>query len=72
MRVMTTVWGIGFLLEAAIRIYLVLALSTEQFLIVSPFIIYGIIGVLAVWTFFIAVKAVKKRGNTAEPDRTSE
>ncbi|GHO58122.1 VC0807 family protein [Ktedonobacter robiniae] len=60
MRVMTTVWGIGFLLEAAIRIYLVLALSTEQFLIISPFIIYGIIGILAVWTFFYSRQGRKK------------
>ncbi|GHO49123.1 VC0807 family protein [Ktedonospora formicarum] len=60
MRVMTTVWGIGFLLEAAIRIYLVFALSTEQFLIVSPFIIYGIIGILATWTFFYSRAGRKK------------
>jgi hypothetical protein len=52
MRVMTAVWGVGFLLEAAIRIYLVTVLSTEQFLIVSPFVIYGIIGLLMAWTFY--------------------
>lgn len=51
MRVMTMVWGVGFLLEAAIRIFLVLTLSVAQFLAVSPFVIYGIIVLLIVWTF---------------------
>src|SRR5581483_3429707 len=60
MRLTTTVWGIGLMLEAAIRIYLVLTLTTEQFLIVSPFVIYGIIGILAVWTFLYTRKGRKR------------
>jgi hypothetical protein len=60
MRVMTAVWGVGFLLEAAVRISLVLVLTTEQFLIVSPFVIYGIVGVLAVWTFLYSRQGRKK------------
>jgi hypothetical protein len=60
MRVMTAVWGVGFLLEAAIRIFLVLTLTTEQFLIISPFVLYGIIAVLAVWTFFYSRQGRKK------------
>lgn len=51
MRVMTAVWGVGFLLEAAIRIFLVLTLSVAQFLVISPFVIYGIIALLIIWTF---------------------
>lgn len=51
MRLLTAVWGTGFLLEAAIRITLVLTLSTEQFLAVSPFVIYGILAILVIWTF---------------------
>lgn len=50
MRLLTAVWGAGFLLEAAIRIALVLTLSTEQFLAVSPFVIYGILAILVIWT----------------------
>ena len=50
MRLLTAVWGVGFLLEAAIRITLVLTLSTEQFLAVSPFVIYGITALLVLWT----------------------
>lgn len=51
MRTTTVVWGLGFLLEAAIRIYLVIILTPGQFLIVSPFVIYGILGILMLWTF---------------------
>lgn len=50
MRLLTAVWGAGFLLEAAIRITLVLTLNPEQFLAVSPFVIYGILAILVIWT----------------------
>lgn len=60
MRVITVVWGIGFLLEAALRTYLVIMLSTGQFLIVSPFVLYGIIGVLFVWMFLYSRQGRKK------------
>lgn len=60
MRVITVVWGIGFLLEAALRTYLVIVLSTVQFLIVSPFVLYGIIGVLFVWMFLYSRQGRKK------------
>lgn len=56
MRLMTVVWGIGLLFEAAIRIYLVLILTPAQFLLYSPFVIYGIIGCLALWTFLYSRK----------------
>lgn len=61
MRVVTIVWGIGFLFEAALRTYLVIVLSTEQFLIVSPFVLYGILGVLIVWMFLYSRQG-RKRG----------
>lgn len=51
MRLLTLVWGVGFLLEAAVRITLVLTLSTGQFLAVSPFVIYGMLAILVFWTF---------------------
>lgn len=51
MRVMSAVWGVGLLLEAAVRISLVVTLSVEQFLAISPFVTYGIIALLIIWTF---------------------
>ncbi len=60
MRVMTVVWGIGFLLEAAIRTTLVIVLSTAQFLIVSPFVFYGAMGVIMLWTFLYSRQGQKR------------
>jgi hypothetical protein len=61
MRVVTIVWGIGFLFEAALRTYLVMVLSIEQFLIISPFVLYGIIGALVIWMFLYSRQG-RKRG----------
>lgn len=50
-RVMSAVWGVGLLLEAVVRVSLILTLSVEQFLAISPFVLYGIIAALFIWTF---------------------
>jgi hypothetical protein len=60
MRVITIVWGIGLLFEAVLRTFLVIKLSIEQFLIVSPFVLYGIIGTLVVWMFLYSRQGRKK------------
>lgn len=60
MRVITVVWGIGFLFEAALRTYLVIVLSTEQFLIVSPFVLYGTLGALLLWMFLYSRQGRKR------------
>lgn len=60
MRVITVVWGIGFLFEAVFRTFLVIVLSTEQFVIISPFVLYGIIGCLFVWMFLYSRQGRKK------------
>jgi hypothetical protein len=61
MRVITIVWGIGFLFEAVLRTFLVMVLSVEQFLIISPFVLYGIIGALMIWMFLYSRQG-RKRG----------
>ena len=43
-------WGLGLLLEAAVRTYLVFTLSIEQFLIVSPIVFYGFYAALLGWS----------------------
>ena len=53
---MTLVWGLGFILEAAIKVILVYTLSISEFLLVSNFVLYGIIALLIFWQ----VKYVKK------------
>jgi hypothetical protein len=49
-RVSNVVWGTGFVLEAAVRTYLVFNLSIEQFLIVSPIVFYGFYAALLGWS----------------------
>jgi hypothetical protein len=47
-RIQTIIWGVCLVLEAVIRISLVFTLSIEKFLIVSPVILYGLIGLTVV------------------------
>ena len=48
-RMITIVWGIGFLGEAIVRTILVYNLSTAQFLAISPIVLYGItIGLIVI------------------------
>lgn len=50
MRRMTTVWGVAYLFEAALRVVLVYALSTGTMVTVSPILIYGFLVALIFWT----------------------
>jgi hypothetical protein len=52
MRTMTVVWGIGLTAETALRAWMALTWPIERFLVVSPFIGYGIYGGLALWTLW--------------------
>jgi len=49
-RLSNVVWGLGFVLEAVVRTYLVFTLSIEQFLIASPIVFYGFYAVLLGWS----------------------
>ncbi len=60
MRFMTTVWGIGLIVEAVIRISLALTIPIQTFLAVSPFIAYGIWGGLMVWTMWYSARGQRK------------
>ncbi|MFE0583399.1 MULTISPECIES: VC0807 family protein [unclassified Streptomyces] len=50
MIVMTTVWGVAYLFEAGVRIALAYLLDTDTMVVVSPIMIYTVLGCLAVWT----------------------
>ena len=49
-RVVSMVWGCGFLLEAGIRIPLALGLPGATFLLLWPVISYGMYAALLTWT----------------------
>lgn len=61
MTFMTVVWGCGLLGATAIACVLVFVLSIRTYLIVSPFVGYGIMGVLALWTVWFS-RRERKRG----------
>ncbi|MFJ4337654.1 VC0807 family protein [Streptomyces sp. NPDC088915] len=50
MRTITLVWGVGYLVEALVRIVLAYALSTSVMVVLSPVLIYATLGALALWT----------------------
>ncbi|MFF1492641.1 VC0807 family protein [Streptomyces sp. NPDC058304] len=52
MIVMTTVWGVAYLAEAAVRVVLAYTLPTDTMVVISPIMIYGVLGLLAAWTTF--------------------
>ena len=50
MRIMTTVWGVGYVLEAGIRVVFALMLTPGTVVILSPIMGIGTTIVLIVWT----------------------
>jgi hypothetical protein len=52
MRLMALVWGAGLTCETALRAWMALTWPIERFLVVSPFIGYGIYGGLTLWTLW--------------------
>jgi hypothetical protein len=57
MTVMTVVWGVGLLVEAAINIVLVFTLSIGQYLLIHPIVGYVATGVLALWSLLYVRRA---------------
>ena len=64
MTVMTLVWGFGLLAQTVIACLLVFRMTIRNYLIASPFLGYGMMGALALWTFWY-VKGMKRRGAAA-------
>jgi intracellular septation protein A len=62
MMVLTVVWGLGLLVDAAVSIALVYALPIKTYLAVNPVVSYTTIGALSLWTF-IYVQRQRKKGN---------
>ncbi|MBC8745690.1 MULTISPECIES: VC0807 family protein [Paraburkholderia] len=65
MRTMTLVWGVGLSAETALRAWMALTWPIERFLVVSPFIGYGIYAGLALWTLWYR-KTMRSRVDAVE------
>ena len=71
MTLMTIVWGTGFLLQTAVACILVFRMPIARYLLVSPFIGYGTVAVLALWTVrYVAQK--KRLGAAREAARSAQ
>jgi hypothetical protein len=57
MMVMTIVWGAGLVVQTALACVLVFQLPIATYLLVSPILGYGAVGVLGLWTFWFARRA---------------
>lgn len=60
MRLMTFVWGLILTAEAAVRVTMAFELSTEHYLALSNFVLYGFIGAAVLWTVFYRKHSVGK------------
>jgi uncharacterized membrane protein len=61
MTVLTVVWGLGLLVDAAISIALVYSLSIKTYLAVNPIVSYSFTGALSLWTF-LYVQLQRRKG----------
>lgn len=61
---MTLVWGCGLILQTAVACVLVFHMSIQRYLIVSPIVGYGMLGLLMLWTFWYGNR-MKRRGMQA-------
>lgn len=61
MMVMTLVWGLGLLADAALSVALLFVLSIREYLIVNPILGYCTIGGLTLWSFLYGHRA-RRRG----------
>ena len=64
MRTLSVVLGLGLVAEMAVRTAMVYAMTTSRFLLVSPFVQYGLTGLLVLW----AVLYMRRR-DAAPSDR---
>ncbi len=70
MTLMTVVWGVGLIAEAAVAGMLVFALTIPQYLLVAPIVGNAAMGALGLWTFWYArrrrrIGAAQRSGDAA-------
>ncbi|AEM82951.1 VC0807 family protein [Streptomyces violaceusniger] len=60
MLTMTTVWGVAYCMESAVRIVLSYTLRTDTMVILSPVLIYAVLASLGVWTSVYGKRSRRK------------
>jgi hypothetical protein len=64
MIIMTLVWGFGLVAQTTVACVLVFHMTIRNYLIASPFLGYGTMAALGLWTFLYA-RRMKRRGEAA-------
>jgi hypothetical protein len=64
-RVLTLVWAVGWMGEFALRLLMVLTLSTAEVLALSPFVFNGVTLALIGWTVAYTRRRQQRRASTA-------
>ena len=64
MRTLSVVLGLGLLVEMAVRTAMVYAMTTSRFLLVSPFVQYGLTGLLLVWAVLYMRRHVSRASSS--------
>jgi hypothetical protein len=70
LRLMTAVWGAGLTGETLLRSWMAWTWPIERFLVVSPFIGYGIYGALLTWTLWYRKVLRERAGAAAQANST--
>ena len=68
--VMTIVWGVAFVVQAAISVTIIEATSTDKAFVINKILPYLFLAVLGAWTFAYGLRA-KRRGEAAGAARTA-
>jgi hypothetical protein len=71
MMIMTVVWGMGLIVDAAVSAALVFVVSVRAYLIINPVLGYGTMGLLTLWTFWF-VRRRRREGNARRAARERE
>jgi hypothetical protein len=66
-RLMTLVWTVGWLSEAALKVVMVLTLSVAQVLAISPIVFHGITWGLVAWTIAYGTRIRRQHQKAPEP-----
>ena len=72
MMVMTLVWGFGLLAETVAACVLVYSISIAEYLIVSPFLGYGAMAAMGLWTIWYVRRNSRPMAAGAAPDLTED
>ena len=59
--VMTVVWGVGFVVQAAINVAIIEATSTQKAFLINKILPYVLFAALATWTAFYGLHAKRRR-----------